>query len=128
MEQRVIVGVENLKDEFRKYKLKTGDLKGLKNKFALSERLGIPALSTFFYLAGGNGKKKPEVYADIQAKSWTNSFWVYSMKELIEEIESVEDNEFEIQLCLAMWNEHRTDADRSNLTQPFIFKKVTDNL
>lgn len=121
-ENKVIVGIENLKDEFRRAKLKVGDLRGLKNRFDLSKRLGVAPLHTFFFSMGGNGKERCEVYAEITPIGKDTSLTVYSIKEMVEEINGWNENEFEVQFCNARWNQHRTDANRSNL-EVFTFRK-----
>jgi len=123
---KTITTIEALKDEFRKVKLQVGDLRGLKNRFELSERLGIAGLHTFYYSMGGNGKERSEVYADITPKGQKSSFWSYSMKEMLIDIENCCENEFEIQMCNARWNSERNEAKRSDIGFPFIYKKVID--
>lgn len=57
-----IIGLENIKDEFRKLKLKFGDFRGLKNKFELAEKFEINTLQIFYY---SNIPQKNEITATI---------------------------------------------------------------
>lgn len=122
---KTIVGLEALKDEFRRAKLKAGDMRGLKNAFQLSERLGVSTLQTFFYKAGGGnfGGTRAEVYADFCRKGDSSTSWAYSMKDLVEEIRADKANEFEVTFYVATWNRDRTDAERKRISEDFIFKK-----
>jgi hypothetical protein len=119
---KTIKGIENLKDEFRRAKLIVGDLRGLKNRFQLAQRLGINQLQTYFYAAGGNGENRMEVYADITPLPQKEgkvqySFWSYSIKEMVEEIRTSYEVEFEIDFYYCKWNKKRTDADRIRIGQ-----------
>jgi|HubBroStandDraft_3_1064219.scaffolds.fasta_scaffold08371_7 hypothetical protein len=111
-----IVGIENLKDEWRIAKLKNGDLRGLKNRFALAERLGINKLQTYYFAAGGLGDERVEIYAE------TDSGCHYSLKDLIDEVSS--RGQVVIQLCSATWNKERTDATRKNIGDEFLYKTL----
>lgn len=125
MEKETIIGIEALKDKFRWAKLMVGDLRGLKNRFALGERLGVSGLQTFFHAVGGNGEYRMEVYVDIMPKGTTNSFWCYSIKDMVEEIMDSKETEFEVEFHYCKWNKARTDADRIRITMPILFKKTT---
>jgi hypothetical protein len=114
-----IIGIEALKDEYRKAKLKTGDLRGLKNRFALSKRLGINQMQTWYYSVSGNGDKRAEVYADVY-RDGDSIGWYYSLKDLIESLGG--PGEITISIEVAMWNKERTDADRTTVIPEFIFK------
>lgn len=110
-----VVGIKNLTDEFRRAKIIAGDLRGLKNAITLSERLGVNAMQTLFFMAGGNGGYKIEVYADITRDGEENSSWSYSMKDMVEEIEFEKKhgaNKFEIIFYYCKWNKKGTDCDR----------------
>lgn len=119
----VLTGYRELLDEFRKAKLKAGDLRGFKNPVSLAEKFGLNTMQVAFVVCGGNGKERMEVYAEITPKGYESSYWVYSMGELLADLKSTESTEFEIGFHVAKWNEHRTDADRKRLTSDFIFKK-----
>ncbi len=106
-----ITGVENLKDEWRKTKIKYGDLRGLSNRFALSEKFGINPMQTYFYSAGGNGKVRIEVWADIYTNG-KGGFRNYSIKELVKEVTDITEGEITIIFGYNKWNEHRTDSDQ----------------
>lgn len=123
--QKVIVGYELLKDEFRKAKVKVGDLRGLKNAFQLAAKFGLNEMEVAFFKCGGLAGLRMEVYASIMPVGSTSlsSYWCYSMRDMIEELKSNSENEFEIEIYYCKWNKERTDADRIRVTQEFIFKK-----
>lgn len=110
-----IIGIEKLKDEFRKAKLKCGDLRGLKNAFRLSEKFNVPALQTFYYKSGGNGEKRMELVADCYSLESSLSIHAYTMKELIQEIKN-ETEEYEVNLTCLEWNKYRNDAERKTIS------------
>lgn len=110
-----IIGIEALKDEFRKAKLKCGDMRGLKNSFELSEKFGIPALQTFFYKMGGNGGQRMELTADCYSIESSLSIYAYTMTQLVEEIKN-ETEAYEVNLICLVWNKKRTDADRKTIS------------
>lgn len=119
-----ITGIKNLQDEWRKLKLKVGDLRGMKNRFNISQKLGVPALQTFFYSMGGNGKERMEVWADISYDENSTGWRVYNMKDLLQEVKEAKEKNHSclyIQLGYIKWNEHRTDGDHIN-GKEFIFK------
>jgi hypothetical protein len=109
-----VIGLNQLKDKFRLAKLKCGDLRGLKNAFGLSERLGVPALQTYYFKAGGNGEIRMELVADCHRLDKKGTIYAYTMKELIEDIKN-EPGQWEINLVCNEWNKHRTDAERKDI-------------
>lgn len=117
-----VIGIESLKDEWRIAKLKSGDLRGLKNRFALSKRLGINQMHTWFHAVGGNGKERIEVYAEVYIDG-QDCGWQYSLKDLLVTIDNPE-GPVVIQLCAARWNKERTDATRTTITPEFLYKNT----
>ncbi len=115
-----VIGIENLKNQFRKAKLMCGDLRGLKNSFSLSEKLGVPALQTWFFKSGGNGEERMELTADCYMVNGTISIHAYTMKGLIEDMKN-ETELYEVYLVCLKWNKHRTDADRRTVLE-FLYK------
>lgn len=115
-----ITTLKALKDEFRKAKLKSGDLRGLKNRFSLSKRLGIAALHTFYVSVAPNEGKRVELVADCYEQDGTGTIYAYTMKDLIEEIKDTNVT-FEINLIALIWNKARTDAERKEVSR-FLFK------
>jgi hypothetical protein len=116
----VVIGIEALKDKFRAAKLKCGDLRGLKNKFELSEKLGIPALQTYYYASGGNGGERAELTADCYSEESDRTIHAYTMKGLVEDIRA-ESETYEVNLICLMWNKQRTDANRKTI-DTFLYK------
>lgn len=117
---RTVIGLENLKNEFRKAKLSCGDLRGLKNRFSLSEKLGINSFQTYYYSVGGNGGERMELTADCYGLNKQGDIYAYTMKDLIDDIKE-EIGEFEINLVCLKWNKQRTDADRKTI-ETFLYK------
>ena len=109
-----VIGIENLKDKFRLAKLKCGDLRGLKNSFALTEKFGLPALQTFYFKAGGNGDERMELVADCYGNEKQGDIYAYNMGDLVNDIKK-EIGEFEVHLTCLKWNKERTDADRKDV-------------
>jgi hypothetical protein len=65
-----------------------------------------------------------EVYADITPKGSEHSFWCYSIKDMVDEINDSKETEFEVEFHYCKWNKARTDADRQRVGMlPVIFKK-----
>ena len=118
-----VIGIENLKNEFRKAKLICGDLRGLKNRFALSAELGVSSLQTFYHSVGGNGKIRMELTADCYSTSSDRCIYEYTMSGLVEEIKD-ETESFEVHLICLEWNKQRSDAKRREVSQ-FIYKPVS---
>jgi hypothetical protein len=114
-----VIGLENLKDEFRKAKLKCGDLRGLKNAFALSTKFNVPGLQTFFYKMGGNGGERMELTADCYGLNDQGNVYAYTMKGLINDIKN-ETGDFEVHLICLVWNKSRNDAKRKEISE-FIY-------
>ncbi len=110
----VVIGIEELKNRFRRAKLKCGDLRGLKNAFALSTKLGVPAIGTYLYKSGLNGEKRAELTADCYSQTSDRSIHAYTMGGLVEDIKD-ETEVYEITLVCLLWNKQRCDAERKDI-------------
>lgn len=110
-----VTGIENLKDQFRKAKLICGDFRGLKNRWSLSEKFGIPMLQTLFYSVGGGNFEgvRMELTADCYHESEISRH-AFTMKGLVEEMKDA-DGVWDVRLICLVWNKHRTDADRKEI-------------
>ena len=115
-----IIGIANLKDAFRKAKLQCGDLRGMKNSFALSAKFNIPALQTYFFRMGGNGDERMELTADCYGQNGQGDIFAYTMGGLVKDIKD-EKGEFEVNLICLKWNKARNDADRKTIST-FLYK------
>jgi hypothetical protein len=116
---KIVIGIEALKDEFRKAKIVQGDFRGLKNKFQLGARFGVPGLQTYYQSAV---KEFSEVYADVYSNDQEVGS-CFTMKDLIKEVEELSPgNQITVQLRVIKWNRQRTDADRRDADKIFEFK------
>ena len=120
-----IIGAENLRDEYRKAKLKNGDLRGLKNKFELAAKFGIPEMQIAFYSMGGARGRIGDgdiskVEIEFQLSNSTNDYLGngYTLKELNDCIENLngEVDGFEGYFSAVKWNKYGTDASREVVT------------
>lgn len=112
-----IVGIENLKDQFRKAKLMCGDFRGLKNRFALSEKFNIPGLQTYFYSVGGGNQEgqRMELVADCYQQGESDrAIYAYTMNGLVEDMRD-EEGVWDVNLICLTWNKERTDAKRKDV-------------
>lgn len=107
--------IEAVRDEYRKAKLQCGDLKGLKNRFQLANRLGIEPLHTYYVSVS---PQRTEVTASIYSPA-KKAFiaHAYTMKGLIDELKDLESGEYEITLECCTWNKEKTDADRKTIKE-----------
>lgn len=110
-----ITGIKNLKDQFRKAKLMCGDLRGLKNRFALSEKFNIAALHTYFYSAR-KIDERIELTADCYGLDGQGNVYAYTMQGLVEDMKDMSGS-FEVHLIALEWNKKRTDANRKEVLQ-----------
>lgn len=115
-----IIGINALKDEFRKGKLRCGDLRGLRNRFELSAKFGVAALQTYFYSNVGSGNERMELTADCYALDGQCDVHAYTMSGLVDDIKT-EPGLFEVHLICLKWNKYRTDADRKEISI-FLYK------
>jgi hypothetical protein len=118
--ESIVTGLNALKDKFRLAKLKCGDLRGLKNRFSLSEKLGVATLQTYFYSTGGNGDTRAELTADCYSVESDRCIHEYTMGGLIEEMKG-ETELYEVHLICLMWDKERTDAERKDI-DTFLYK------
>lgn len=115
-----IIGIENLKDQYRKAKLMCGDLRGLKNRFDLSEKLGINSLQTYYNSVSTHGGERFELVANCTEQGTGSNVNEYTMKDLIEPMKKW-PGVYEVELECLTWNKRRTDARRRTVLN-FIFK------
>lgn len=106
---KTVIGLNNLKDEFRKAKIQCGDLRGLKNKFELSERFGINPMQTYFFATSSNGGERYELVVEGDVNS-------YTLKELIQDVKGL-NKPIEISFVCLTWNKLRTDAKRKTIIE-----------
>lgn len=119
-----VIGINNLKDKYREAKIRSGDMRGMTahSRFTLAVQFGInPMQVAFDSISPKEGKIEIEASIWIGESSYGSA---YSLKNLIDEINSIKDEpgEIEIQLVKLAWNKYGTDADRSNIGNSFIFK------
>lgn len=109
-----VIGIENLKDQFRRAKIMCGDLRGLKNRFELSEKFGIDPMQTYFY-ATASSEERAELTADCYGNDGQGNIHDYTMSGLVEQMKN-ETGEFEVNLVCLVWNKYRTDAKRKTVS------------
>lgn len=120
---KTIQGIENLKDEFRKAKIIHGDFRGLKNKFALTERFEIDPMQTFFFAAGGARGRfgedigKVEIIGYISENDDDFGFCEYTMKDFVKEVKKYTCPLY-ITFEVLKWNKGGTDRN-SNYLETF---------
>lgn len=118
---KMIKGIENLKDEWRKAKIACGDFRGLSNRFELAERFKInPTQILFDSVSKINSK---EITGEIRsAFDYEVGESVYNLSGLIEAIKQASDTKFEICIYCLTWNKYHTDADSKTVLE-FEFEK-----
>lgn len=119
---RTVTGIANIKDEFRKGKLICGDLRGLKNKFELTRKFGLPQLQTFFHASGGNGGERMELIAELYEEGNSDIYstiYAFTMSDLVDQIKD-ETGKYEAHLVCLIWNKERTESKRRNISE-FIY-------
>lgn len=115
MGTRIVIGLDNLKDEFRIAKLKCGDLRGLKNAFELSRKFNIPQLQTYFFKSGGSGSERMELVADCYAENSDRLIFAYTMGDLIEQMKD-ETESYDVHLICQAWDKSRNNANRKEVS------------
>ena len=114
---RIVRGLENLKDEFRKAKLNCGDLRGLKNRFQISERLGVNQLQTFFFAAGGGDGLPTEIEVEIARNKYDSGFHEYSMKDMVSEVKNRNDRMYITLHARTYTSKHKTDSNSKTVAE-----------
>jgi len=111
--EQLVIGIPALKDKYRQAKLMCGDLRGLKNRFSLSEKLNVPALQTYYFSCGGHGDTRAELVADCYGDEG-GLIYEYTMSGLVEALKG-DSESYEINLICLTWNKARSDAERKTV-------------
>jgi hypothetical protein len=125
MPDKILIGIEAVKKEYRRVKLQYGDYRGMKNKYELAEKLGINPMQILFYSNGGGQGEKTEIEVEIREEGDKVSSYVWTMKDLVDELKKAK-HQCEIEIVAYRWNKIRTDRERIEGSE-FIYKAKNPN-